>query len=235
MLGPLSGLSEVLWIFSRLEDKNKRLAVKQNPHFYIGLPTLPETYGGKFRMNPIETFQHLQHFQLKRINVLIDNPDRAGRVFLETAGKVRVFDNVWVLNDTIIFKGLCLLCFSFPLSDTLLDVCGNLEGESVVEETIQGIPNLWCFEESLSLAPQPASSPNRNSPSLTDVAATQISSATGILIGNWKEPIRRMLQSRDVIIRITDKPPSSSSSTHSAAASQSHQLALVAVSAVMLP
>lgn len=103
MLGPHSGLSEVLWIFSRFEDKYKRLAVDQNPHFYKRLPTSPKAYGGEFRMDPIDTFQH------ERISVLIDSPDHAGRVFLETTGKVRVFGNVWVPNDAIIFKGSCIL------------------------------------------------------------------------------------------------------------------------------
>ena len=127
---------------------------------------------------------------------------------------MRVFGNVWVLNDSIIFKGSCLLYGFFSLSDTLLDVRGRLEGESVVGAAIEGIPNLWCFEERpLSLASE---SPRRlhfhlirNSPSLT-VTATQITSAAGILIRDWREPIRRMLRSPDVNIRITDKPPGTS-------------------------
>ena len=110
MLGPYSSLSEVLWIFCRFEDENKRLTLKQNPHFYERLPTLPEAYGGVFRMDPIETFRHGM-----RISVLVDSPDHAGRVFLETAGKTQTFGNVWVVNDTIIFKGLCLLCVILPL------------------------------------------------------------------------------------------------------------------------
>ena len=81
MLGPHSDLSEVLWKFSRFKDEKKRLTLKQNPHFYERLPISPKTYGGEFRMDPIQTFQH------ERISVLIDNPGRAGRVFLETAGK----------------------------------------------------------------------------------------------------------------------------------------------------
>jgi hypothetical protein len=96
--------------------------------------------------------------------------------------------------------------YSISLSNTLLDVYGELEGENIVGEAIQGIPNLWCFEERpLSLAFQPALPTN---PSLT-VTATQITSAAGMLIRDWREPIHRMLQSRDVNIRFTDKPPSS--------------------------
>ena len=112
-----------------------------------------------------------------------------------------------------------LLCFLFVLSDTLPDVCGRLEGESIVGAAIEGIPNLWCFEERplfLVSDSHPTHSPNWYRPSLTATAA-QITSAEGILIRDWREPIRRMLRSRDVNIRITDKPPGSSRSDYSAA------------------
>jgi hypothetical protein len=204
-----SGFSEVLWIFGCLRDdsETRRLTLEQNPHFYPRLPTLPEAYGGNFRMEPIGTFQH------ERVSVLVDKPNHAGQIFLETARETRVFGNVWVPNETIIFKGSCLLC-CFSLSDALLDVCGNLVGESIVEAAINGIPNIWSFEEPLR-RPLASHSPNQNSPSLT-VTATQLTSAEGILIRDWREPIRQMLQSRDdVYIRITDKPPSSSSPGYS--------------------
>jgi hypothetical protein len=189
-------------MFSRFKDKKRRLSLEQNPHFYEALPSSPKTYGGEFRMNPIQTFQY------EGISVLIDNPDRAGRVFLETAGKVRVFGNVWDVNDTIIFKGSWLF-MGFPPSLTPCQTSGRLEGESVVGAAIEGIPNLWCFEERLlSLASEshPPLAPIwfRPSESLT-VTATQITSAEGILIRDWRKPIRRMLQSRDVNIRITEK------------------------------
>ena len=107
MLGLHSSPSEVLWISTYFKDKNKRLALEKNAHFYKSLPTLPEDYGGEFRLEPIETFQH------ERISVLIDNPDHTCRVFLETGGRMRAFGNVWVVNDTIIFKGSCLFMFMF--------------------------------------------------------------------------------------------------------------------------
>ena len=215
ILDPHSDLSEVLWIFSRLKNENKRLALKQNPHFYKWLPTLPEVYGGEFRMDPIETFRH------ERISVLVDNPKHAGRVFLEAAGKMWTFGNVWVSNGRIIFKGSFFYRVLFSLPDPLLDLSGKLVGESIVWEAIQGIPNLWCIEEPPpSLASQPAFLPtdNPNGPSLTSTA-TQITSAEGMLIRDWREPIRRMLQFHDVNIRITDEPPSSSSRIYSATSS----------------
>ena len=94
-----SDLSDVLWMFSRFEDKERHLSLEQNPHFYDALPSFPETYGGEFRLNPIQTFRY------EGVSVLIDNRDHAGRVFLETARVVRAFGNAWEVNDTIIFKG----------------------------------------------------------------------------------------------------------------------------------
>jgi hypothetical protein len=81
------------------------LTLKQNPHFYEVLPSLPERYGGRFRTDPIESFQ------FEKISVLTDNPGETGRVFLETAEETRAFGNVWVPKDAIIFKGSFLSFF----------------------------------------------------------------------------------------------------------------------------
>ena len=101
---------EVLWNFSRFKAE-KRLTLKQSPHFYELLPTSPEKYGGGFTMDPIKTFQH------QKISVLIDNPG-PGRVFLETAKEKRVFSNAWVPKDVIISKGSCLFSMAFATSLT---------------------------------------------------------------------------------------------------------------------
>ena len=98
MLSETSGLKEILWNFSRFRDE-RRLTLKQNPHFYELLPTLPEEYEGRFQRDPIDTFDR------HHINVLTDNLGPTGRVFLETPRYSRVFGNVWVPKDVIIFKG----------------------------------------------------------------------------------------------------------------------------------
>ncbi|KAH9984233.1 hypothetical protein BJV77DRAFT_1038620 [Russula vinacea] len=64
----------------------------------------------------------------------------------------------------------------------------RLEGESVVGASIQGIPNLRCFVLRSWL--------RWLSP---DTTFTQISSAAGVLIPDWTEPIHQ-------IILITDNP-----------------------------
>jgi hypothetical protein len=102
MLSKTSGLEEVLWNFSHLRDE-RRLTLEQNPHFYELLPTSPEEYGGEFRRDPIETFDH------DKISVLTDRFGSGGRVFLEVDKERRAFGNVWVPKHAMVFKGSCLL------------------------------------------------------------------------------------------------------------------------------
>ena len=105
-LSASSDLNEIMWNFSRCKDE-RRLTLKDNPHFYKTFPTSAEHYGGRFRAIPVEAFLH------NRISVLTDNPRLTGRVFLETAKLKRVFGNVWVPGKAIIFKGSYLSVFLF--------------------------------------------------------------------------------------------------------------------------
>lgn len=195
-----SGFSEALWIFSglaRFEDKNNCLPLEKNPHFYDRLFTSPKAHWAKFQRKPLRKFHN------GMISVLIDNSDRSCRVFLEVeaGGQVRVFCNVWVINDALIFQGSCLISFiwGFSLSDNLLDVCGNLEGESIVGEAFR-VPNVWCFEDhSSSLSP-------RLSLSNTIKNIVQITSPTAATKWDWRKPILRMLRFRDFDICFTNKP-----------------------------
>jgi hypothetical protein len=108
VLSRRSNTSEILWNFSRFEG-GRCLTLKDNPHFYEMLPTSAKEYDGRFRMDPIETFQ-VHH---DKISVLTDNPHLTGRVFLETAKEKRAFGNAWVPKDAIIFKGSYLSVFLF--------------------------------------------------------------------------------------------------------------------------
>jgi hypothetical protein len=108
------------------------------------------------------------------------------------------------------------LCSFFSPLNILLDVCGKLEGENIVGSAIKNAPNLWCFEEpSLSNASW-WSLPDRSSSSPT-TTATPITSSTGALLGDWREPILQMLRSQGVKIniRISNKPHTGFSSGYS--------------------
>jgi hypothetical protein len=99
VLSNRSNLQEILWNFSRFKEE-KRLTLKQNPHFYKDLPTSSKSYGSGFQTNPIHDFQDVDS-----VCVLTDKP---GRVYLETSRVTRAFGNTWVPNEAIIFKGLPL-------------------------------------------------------------------------------------------------------------------------------
>jgi hypothetical protein len=95
--------SEILWNFSRYTD-DRRIALWQNPHFYLGLST-SSAYGAEFSKHTMRD----SDFILKphdNVYVLVDKPD-LGRVYLEVEDKEpkRIFGNVWMPNDVMIFKG----------------------------------------------------------------------------------------------------------------------------------
>lgn len=106
VLGKSSNISEVLWNFSRYKG-NKRLTLKQNPHFYRDLP---RRYEDDFESNPIEEFlDALGDFKggsldkpKPKISVLTD---RQGRIYLGSGRDPRAFGNVWCPQNAIIFKG----------------------------------------------------------------------------------------------------------------------------------
>lgn len=112
MLGNDSTVAEVLWNFSRFKD-NKRITLKQNPHFYKNLPGSKEAYGSGFRIDPVERF-----VDAPKVHVLTDRP---GRIYLDSGQGTltRAFGNVWQPKDAIIFKGSCLTSSHFPFSTSL--------------------------------------------------------------------------------------------------------------------
>src|ERR1700733_13182030 len=50
-----SDTKEILWNFSRLNGE-RRLTLKDNPHFYKNLPISAKKYVGQFRTEPVEDF-----------------------------------------------------------------------------------------------------------------------------------------------------------------------------------
>ena len=198
-----SKLTEILWNFARYKDE-RRLALSQNPHFYKDLPRNKHAYREDFQRDPTENF-----LGSTGIYVLIDRP---GRVYLESDQNSRAFGNVWAPSKAMIFKGSCITFSKIcTFSNIFPDVCGKLEGESHVQKSIQTASNLWYLDvPPLSPTSLPVS-PNQNSPSPT-MTASSVGSASDASFADWREPIRRGLNSPDTHICIRAVPPSTSSS-----------------------
>ena len=101
-------VQEILWIFSRFKDKKQRLTLRDNPHFYVNLPTTPEAYEDNVKIDPTEDFRHSNEFY-----VLSDKPEL---VHIMTDRDWLSVGNFWCPQSAIIFKGLCgrlvvLSCF----------------------------------------------------------------------------------------------------------------------------
>jgi len=99
MLSHTAGLDEVLWNFTQLENE-RRITLHDNPHFYSDLPTSFDAYTAQFKALPIDNFTPKPN---ATVYVVVDQPRR---VFLETKHETRIFGNVSVLNDVMIFKGM---------------------------------------------------------------------------------------------------------------------------------
>lgn len=113
MLSPTAGIEEVLWNFTQFEDE-RRITLHDNPHFYSDLPTSIDPYTAQFKAFPIKNFTPNPN---ATIYVLVDQPRR---VFLETKHDTRIFGNVFVSNDVMIYKGMyaslffSVLCLTSP-------------------------------------------------------------------------------------------------------------------------
>jgi hypothetical protein len=94
-----AGIEEVLWNFSPFED-DRRIALQDNPRFYLDLPTSLDAYTDKFKRHPLENLELRPN---ATVYVLTDQPRR---LFLEARQETRIFGNVFMLKDVMIFKGL---------------------------------------------------------------------------------------------------------------------------------
>ena len=135
-------LPEILWNFSRYRDR-ARITLEQNPHFYLRCPADESAYTPMFRRHPLQDPSgSLEHNDT--VYVLFDGPCC---VFLDTENKSRIFGNVWLLNGSLIFRGMfhSSLCRCF-LSDIFADISGALEGEQLVRgSSMRG--KLWYCEQ----------------------------------------------------------------------------------------
>ena len=143
MLSAKPSLSEILWNFSRYKD-HARITLEKNPHFYSSLPADESEFTPSFTCHPLGDLSKLKAHDT--VYVLVDGPEC---VFVERKGEKRRFGNVWALNGTLIFKGLCPL-LSRPLhSDTFQtapeSLRGNSPSEASVFELAGGTPS--CFPD----------------------------------------------------------------------------------------
>ena len=92
-------VAQIIWNFCRYPEKSpERMALKQNPHFYLKLSDDPASYGNKFYKDPLRDFAYLQTDTIYVI------ADKSCRLFLDAA-EPRIFGNLWKPHQTIILKG----------------------------------------------------------------------------------------------------------------------------------
>ncbi|KAH9051166.1 hypothetical protein EDB83DRAFT_2398339 [Lactarius deliciosus] len=187
ILGEETSVQEILWNFSRLEGK-KRITLKQNPHFYKGLPSLAREYSDEFTSDPIVKFWDATD----EIWVLTDE---RSRVFLETDKRTRAFGNFWVPDEAIILK----------------EIGGRLEGERIVAEDIGGTPNLWHREEPTVIPPLIRRRPAGPAANPSDLPPIDTNPVRGKTFEDWRQLVRSTLNSPNIGIRISTKctPPES--------------------------
>lgn len=133
MLSAEPSLSEILWNFGRCKGR-ARVTLEQNPHFYSSLPSDESTFTPLFKRRPLGDLR----MALKPHDTVYVLVDRTGRMFFETEGEKRSFGNVWMLNGSLILKGLCLLLTRSSLSDAFPDRNGVLEGEQSIRTSSFG-------------------------------------------------------------------------------------------------
>jgi len=110
VLGNDSKLKEIIWNFSRFpHESGRRLTLSQSPHFYDRLLTSSNADWHEFDADATEENWHSH--QTEPICVLTNTQ---GRVFLELGQTPRAFDNVWDMNETLVFKSRCFAFFSPP-------------------------------------------------------------------------------------------------------------------------
>ena len=114
-------IAEILWNFARYTD-DRRITLRQNPQFYLSLPRSGDAYEYKSPLLSVKDLVPLRNNDT--VYVVIDKPSQS-RVFLHAGHECRIFGNVWMTGDTLVFKGF----HNVPPSRLLItDVCQMLVG-----------------------------------------------------------------------------------------------------------
>ena len=102
---------EIIWRFSRYpENSSWRIALKQNPHFYLGLSDDATSYGSTFHKDSLKDFAY------RRTEIIYVLLDKSCRLFHDAAEPhiPRIFSNLWKPHETVILKGeyspKCVVC-----------------------------------------------------------------------------------------------------------------------------
>ena len=157
-------VQEILWNFSCVKDKTRRLTLRENPHFYEILPRSPEGYGDKLKIDPIEDFRHATFFYVLT--------DKLEMVHIMTDQISRSFVNFWCPSTSIIFKGLCVsVCFLPFDSDVFLDLRGTLTAEGIVMASLNGTHCGFCERLPVSAVPGTSTNSRGLPPIITDVCS----------------------------------------------------------------
>ena len=163
VLSDSSSLQEILWNFCRFKDEKERLTLRDNPHFYAELPTSPEAYGNRCKIDPTEDFQHAHKFY-----VLTDNLEL---VHIMTDCVSKSFGNSWCPKNAIIFKGLGVLFLfqSYSLVSYIFpDICGRLRGEAIIKASLGGTSCGFCKRLLVSTIPRASGDRHGIQPIITE-------------------------------------------------------------------
>jgi hypothetical protein len=136
--------SEIIWNFTPYED-NRRVTLRQNPHFYMGLPTSADAYGSGFSKDSPKDFPVKPN---DTIYVLVDKSG-PGCMNLEAETGNRTFGNVWMPKEVMIFKGTSqYLSLHMTCQRFLADIRRKLESDELVGKDIHGPLELCQRHES---------------------------------------------------------------------------------------
>ena len=96
---------EIIWRFSRYpENSGTRITLRQNPHFYLGLPKDAASYNHNFHWDSLQDIGLNLGKEASTVYVLVD---KSCRLFLDAARPhiPRIFGNLWKPDQTVILKG----------------------------------------------------------------------------------------------------------------------------------
>ena len=139
-------MADIVWNFVCYTD-HRRITLGQNPHFYLGFPRHWNVYEPPF-FSPLRVKDSVPIRHNDTVVVAVDKPSQS-RIFLHTGQGCRIFGNVWMPDDDLIFNGFSLISpHRYLIADVFPDVGGRLRRERLLRcdtfEDILDIDNGQC-------------------------------------------------------------------------------------------